>query len=438
MASEARRHETAGWLVMAVALGLAVLSWRIAVDRDRHEAELRFDAAGDGLAAAIIARIDRSEFALRAAAALFDASEQVERDEWRRFVDALRPLESGPGIAAMGFARSIGPTATIELLEPIEDPRNLRAIGVDMATEGVRRAALTLAGESGRPALSGPVLLLQDEGSGTSRPGVLLYQAVYRAPSARPSDADADARPRGTLLGWVYSPMRIDELMRGLLPPDPPGIAFELFDADAGPPGTLLHASASGAGAALRGERVLELPGRRWTLRLAGSGAFEEAARSQRPALVAAVGALTVLVLGLYLRSEAKTRTRALDEARRLSAEVEARRDAEQAMRDSDRRFRDVVEASPVGLLMSDPDGRIVLANPQAERLFGYGPDELIGTGIDVLLPDAAGDVHAALRADSPRTDSPRAPDRRPMSPGRDLRGRRRDGTDVPLEIGLS
>ncbi|RPH45293.1 MAG: sensor histidine kinase, partial [Burkholderiales bacterium] len=69
--------------------------------------------------------------------------------------------------------------------------------------------------------------------------------------------------------------------------------------------------------------------------------------------------------------------------------------------------------------------------------------DELIGTGIDVLLPDAAGDVHAALRADSPRTDSPRAdspraPDRRPMSPGRDLRGRRRDGTDVPLEIGLS
>ncbi|MCX7230354.1 MAG: PAS domain S-box protein [Burkholderiales bacterium] len=188
-----------------------------------------------------------------------------------------------------------------------------------------------------------------------------------------------------------------------------------------------------GVEALMRGLLPTELPSEIRTLRVAGSEALEPASRSQRPLGAAAVGALTVLALGLYLRRESNRRARAVDEAARLAAEVHGRRGAEQAVRDGERRFRDVVEASPVGLLVSDPDGRIVLANPQAERLFGWGPGELIGTNIDTLLPDAARAGHAALR--SGYLD---APVRRAMAPGRDLRGRHRDGTAIPLEIGLS
>ncbi|MFN7645111.1 MAG: sensor histidine kinase [Burkholderiales bacterium] len=199
-------------------------------------------------------------------------------------------------------------------------------------------------------------------------------------------------RPR---LDGGHGPIRVEALMRGLLP--------------------------------------TELPGEIRTLRGAGSETLEPASGSQRPLGVVAVGALTVLALGLYLRRESGRRARAVDEAARLAAEVHGRRGAEQAVRDGERRFRDVVEASPVGLLVSDPDGRIVLAKPQAERLFGWGRGELIGTDIDMLLPDAARAGHAALR--SGYLD---APVRRAMAPGRDLRGRHRDGTAIPLEIGLS
>ena len=77
--------------------------------------------------------------------------------------------------------------------------------------------------------------------------------------------------------------------------------------------------------------------------------------------------------------------------------------------------------------------GRIVLVNAQTETLFGYSRDELLGESIDMLVPERFRRGHPALRAHFSE-----APMARAMGAGRDLYGRRKDGSEVPVEIGLN
>jgi PAS domain S-box-containing protein len=99
----------------------------------------------------------------------------------------------------------------------------------------------------------------------------------------------------------------------------------------------------------------------------------------------------------------------------------------------SEERLRLVVEASPSGMIMVDDQGRIVLVNSQVERLFGYSRAELLGESIDKLVPAAVRGKHAGHRADF--FADPRA---RALGVGRDLFGQRKDGSQLPIEIGLN
>jgi PAS domain S-box-containing protein len=99
----------------------------------------------------------------------------------------------------------------------------------------------------------------------------------------------------------------------------------------------------------------------------------------------------------------------------------------------AEERFRLVVEASPSGMIMTNPDGRIVLVNAEAERLFGYPREELIGKPIELLVPPRIRSEHVHFR------DAFHArPEARSMGIGRDLHIVRKDGTELPVEIGLN
>ncbi|MFN8574230.1 MAG: PAS domain S-box protein [Gemmatimonadaceae bacterium] len=101
--------------------------------------------------------------------------------------------------------------------------------------------------------------------------------------------------------------------------------------------------------------------------------------------------------------------------------------------RAAEERFQLAVEASPSGMVMLDASGTILLVNKETERLFDYRREDLIGQPIEILVPDAMRAGHAGLRAEFYAE-----PKRRAMGTGRDLYGRRRDGSEVPLEIGLN
>lgn len=92
-----------------------------------------------------------------------------------------------------------------------------------------------------------------------------------------------------------------------------------------------------------------------------------------------------------------------------------------------------VIDAAPNAMLLVDEHGVIVLANTQAQRLFGFSESELLGHGVEMLLPAPAREAHAVYRQDYLSR-----PDTRAMGAGRDLFGKRRDGKLVPVEIGLN
>ena len=99
----------------------------------------------------------------------------------------------------------------------------------------------------------------------------------------------------------------------------------------------------------------------------------------------------------------------------------------------TEERFELVVEASPSALIMVRRDGRITLVNSQTEKLFGYARHELVGRSIEMLLPERSRGPHGVL-VDGFFS----APAARAMAAGRELFGVRKDGSEVPVEIGLN
>ena len=99
----------------------------------------------------------------------------------------------------------------------------------------------------------------------------------------------------------------------------------------------------------------------------------------------------------------------------------------------TEERFRQVFEAAPNAMIMAAADGRIVLVNAQVEQVFGYERTELIGRPIEALIPERFRPQHPDHRGRF--ASDARA---RPMGAGRDLFGLRKDGSEVPVEIGLN
>lgn len=95
--------------------------------------------------------------------------------------------------------------------------------------------------------------------------------------------------------------------------------------------------------------------------------------------------------------------------------------------------FQQVVEAAPNAMVMVDRQGRIVLVNSQTEKLFAYAREELYGKSIETLVPERFRGGHQGYRAAYYDELLPR-----PMGSGRDLYGRRKDGSEFPVEIGLN
>ena len=96
-------------------------------------------------------------------------------------------------------------------------------------------------------------------------------------------------------------------------------------------------------------------------------------------------------------------------------------------------RFRGFMEAAPDAMMLVDGEGRIALANPEAERMLGYRGEELLGQPVEMLVPQRFRAGHPDHRAgyfSSPGT--------RPMGSGLELSARRKDGSELPVEISLS
>jgi PAS domain S-box-containing protein len=136
--------------------------------------------------------------------------------------------------------------------------------------------------------------------------------------------------------------------------------------------------------------------------------------------------------------SEDITERKALEETRRRLAEDRERAAQElqaknQALIESERRYRQLSDASLDGIVVADQWGRILLINPAAEKTFGYPATEAIGKSLTLLMPEDSGPLHQAGLRRFVETRQGRLVGRTI-----ELQGRRKDGSNFPMELSLS
>lgn len=115
------------------------------------------------------------------------------------------------------------------------------------------------------------------------------------------------------------------------------------------------------------------------------------------------------------------------------SMDITDLKEAHETLRKSETQFRLLLESAPEAIIISNQDGQIILVNAQAERTFGYSREEMLGKPIEMLMPEHFRIGHIVHRADYIG-----APSGRLMGAGRDLTGRRKDGSEFPIEVGLN
>jgi PAS domain S-box-containing protein len=161
---------------------------------------------------------------------------------------------------------------------------------------------------------------------------------------------------------------------------------------------------------------------------LQGFGPF--AGEAPDIALVLLQGYMSVVaVTALTLAVAAVDRARV---GRVLEEHIADHQQARDALR-AESRFRALLESAPDAMVITDAQRKIVLVNSRTETLFGFSRDELFGQTIELLVPN-----HVRPPDTGHPVDSAPAPRGRVVSAGLDLRGRRRDGYEFPVEITLN
>lgn len=117
----------------------------------------------------------------------------------------------------------------------------------------------------------------------------------------------------------------------------------------------------------------------------------------------------------------------------RSSEHITERTSAQEALRKGEERFRVLVGSSPNAVVLAAADGSITLVNRQAEAMFGYSREELLGRKVEMLVPERFREHHPSYRAGFVA-----APQQRAMGAGRDLFALLKDGSELPVEIGLT
>jgi len=405
-------------LVFVLTLLVTFGAWSSAqrsAEAQLHEA---FDYRTRDMGYAIGRRLLVYEQVLRGARGYLRGSVDLSRAEFAEYYEVLRLDQSFPGLEALAIASAIPPGAlaahearvraegfpdyrvhpagdgqprtAISHIQPF-NARNLRAFGFDMYSEPVRRTAMAVARDSGQAALSGKVVLVQ-EGGASRDAGFLMYLPVYR--SGR--DVDTVEERRAALVGWIYSPFRMKDLMRGVGGIAAPQLDVEIYDGDHMAPDALLYRS-PGAGHAgpprFSTATRMAMAGRTWTVRMASSANLEATLDHERPQMVAATGVVLGALVSMVVWLLAGSRRRALQLAQAMTLEL---RESHGRIAADQRRFKTILETAYDGFVAVDRQGRITDWNAQATRIFGLDAAQAIGSPAEQLLPE---ERRAAFRA---------------------------------------
>lgn len=386
------------WAMLIFSLVIVFIATLLTIRSVNEEARLNFNTVCDKVHEQVRYRLSEHARVLWGGSALFYASNNVSRKEWRIFTQRQKLEQQLPGIQGFGFALQIKPEqlashtqairaegfpnyqirpdgdreiyTSIIFLEPFSD-RNLRAFGYDMFSDPVRRTAMELARDADTVALSDKVLLVQ-ETEANIQAGALMYVPVYQ----RNLPTHTVEQRRAAIHGWVYSAYRMTDLIEGIfelrnLAKDKE-IRLQIFDEQQTVPSSLLFDNKIEAQPPInKQQRLIDFAGNNWTLLFSHNidGQFSD----YRIWLVFSVGSLISLLLFGLINSM-------------LAGRFKSGQVAEQQA--SSRYARSLIEASSDPMVTISTDGKITDANMATEMATGVSREQLIGSDFAAYFND--------------------------------------------------
>lgn len=398
-----------GALLLGLLLTVMGAMW-ITLEAQR-EARLNFDRYADKLDASVTQRFAGALATFQGLRGYFHASQTpVERDAFRIWVASRRIQEDMNGVRGIGFVQRVERDAltafveaerrdeapgfavqtagtasdlfVIKYIEPLAN--NEKAWGFDIGSEHIRREAAERAVRSGQAALTARVALVQD---GKNRPGYLYFLPVFKWASKIDTPDD---RSRN-LIGLIYSPIVLEEFLRGIGDVADQQLDLSVFDGDDMATNQRVFALGlnqqrqtrtprffGGDGPQFETFRRLDIGGHSLTLRIGSTQDFERRYESTNAWWFALAGCMLsgLLAVTVWLLLLGRARAEALAQA--MTSDLSAAKQrAELALRDNTT-LLDTLHRFNL-MSVADANGKIIDVNESFCLVSGYARDELLG-----------------------------------------------------------
>ena len=329
-------------------------------------------------------RMSSYKSVLQSGIGFFHGSDDVTRHEWHDFISAIDIKKNYPGIQGIGYSVMLAPddVKSIEMkmrkegftgfvvkpagkreqysailyLEPL-DIRNQQAIGYDMFSEPVRRAAMQRAIDTGLPSISGKVTLVQEIDADVQA-GMLMYLPLYK----KGASIKTVQERRQALIGFVYSAFRMNDLMNKLVL-EKSILNFEIYDGSDTSDEHLLYRSfkPSSYVSKYNVEKKLTIDNRTWVIHLSSTRQFDLSVQNNYPLIMTIIGLLVYFILLFVILTLIKSRHLLLAQADELL------------------KLSQAIEQSPSSIIIIDTNGIIEYVNLAFLECIGSSREEVVG-----------------------------------------------------------
>lgn len=376
-------------------LVITLYTWNQAVNSSAYAYKEYFDFRVREAITSIQNRMATYQQVLHGTRGLYEASKEVTRTEFREYVFALRLEENFPGNQGVGFSLVVSPDqikshlsavrkegfpgynirpegdrdlfTAIVFLEPLAN-RNLRAFGYDMFSEPVRREAMEKARDTDKPAMSGKVRLVQEYGK-KEQAGFLIYIPVYK--NHLPHDTLSNRQ--SSIIGWVYSPFRMDDLMEGTFGEYSNDLDVKVYDGEQVNADAIMYDSSSvsstysqsnqnNTGKTLTSKQPIEIAGHTWTVAIRSLPSLFTRVDTDNPLPILIVGTISSLLFGWLTWLLITGRERALKVAKKMNIQYI----------ESENTLQAILDSSAIGIAWANENGDIEYINQKFISMFGY------------------------------------------------------------------
>ncbi len=365
--------------------------------KDQH----LFDELISDAELSIKTRMTAYEDALLGGVSLHDASQKVDLDEWKIYLSRLNLMDRYPGVEGVGVIwqvksgdlakfqsdirkdgisdftiKTIPNKNSIEvtkkkyenhyvvtLIEPYELNRGTR--GLDLGSEENRRLAADLARDTGKPAISSKITLVQDQ---NKRAGFLLFSPIYKVGA----QTETVEQRRSSIRGWIYAPFITEKFFNGVLGKHSSEVEFFIFENEVSQTDLLYRSGDYTENSLPKFERTTQIELGQNKFKIGWrKGLNFVSAHDTVASWVGFCGAIVSLLLASLVVSLESVNRRAKVIAESKTA----------LLVENEEKFKNLARLAPVGIFQTDKDGNCIFTSERWQQIAGMTKDEALGQG---------------------------------------------------------